>query len=132
MPINWKGIIEKCDENYTILDSDSEEYLSLFKDRNSKISVKVEVVEKAKSKATDNKDTLTEETKVETISVPISNLKQKFKVFRINNMELFTAFNSVLYFYKCQGREDLYKLESVYYKFKKCYAVERIINSKLN
>ena len=112
-----------------MLDFNSEEYLSLFKDRNSKIAISEEIKDKAKATNDENQNTQ-EETKIEAIFVHISSLKQKFKVFRINNMELFTAFNSVLYFYKCQGREDLYKLETVYYKFKKCYAVERIINSK--
>ena len=60
---------------------DSKEYEELFKDKDTKIPFK-KITEKGSKQ------------------LSISKLDYGMKVFRINNMRLFTGFNSVLHFYR--------------------------------
>ena len=110
-PKGWIDKIENCKWEYEKVKPDSKEYEELFKDKDTKIPFKK----------------VTEEG---SIQLSISELVYGMKVFRINNMRLFTAFNSVLHFYRWQNRMDLCKLEYVYYHIDRCYGIERIINGK--
>ena len=106
-PKGWIDKIENCKSEYEKVKPDSKEYKKLFKDKDTKIPFIKGVKQ-----------------------LSISELVYGMKVFRINNMRLFTAFNSVLHFYRWQNRMDLCKLEYVYYEIDRCYGVERIINGK--
>ena len=110
-PQNWKNMIENSKSEYEQVDPASVEYAKLLSDKDTKVPY---------CSQTDDGSKL----------LSVSELKCNLKVFRINNMRLFAAFNSVLHFYSCKSRLDLCKLEYVYYKFSKCHAVERIINGK--